>query len=288
MSEAKGGLKSLAEGRSDIYRVDPHKISVRLSWNGRDFNDPANIEHVNMLASSIKAIGVKEPLTVTWENGKAWLVDGECRLRAALQAIKEGAELKTIPVKAEDRYANESDQLFSQVVRNSGKPFSAMERAKVFKRLLDMGWKQQDIATKSGLSGSMVSQVLNLLMHPEPIKAMISAGQVSASMATAALKEHGPAKAVEILKDAIAVANADGSAKAMPKHVAPAAPAIMPPPSVPLAPVEQVKTPTVRGELDEIVRNAFEYADVDDSNDDFVVIKLPCEQWEAIRKVCKL
>lgn len=275
---AKGGLKSIAEGRSDIYRVDPRKIKVRPNWNGRDFADPANIEHVDMLAQSIKAVGVKEPLTVAWENGEAWLVDGECRLRAAIRAIEhyKATDLKTVPVKGEDRYANDADKLFSQIIRNSGKPFSAMERAKVFKRLLDLGWKQADIATKSGLTGSMVSQALNLLTMPEPIKQMVTEGKVSASMAVATLKDHNPANAVKVLNDAIATANAEGAAKAMPKHVA-----------VTVAPTEP-KTPMVRGELEKIVKNAFEYSDVDDSDEVVVVIKMPAEQWEAIRKACKL
>lgn len=274
---AKGGLKSIAEGRSDIYRVDPRKIKVRPDWNGRDFSDPANIEHVDMLAQSIKAVGVKEPLTVAWENGEAWLIDGECRLRGALRAIEhyQATDLKTVPVKGEDRYANDADKLFSQIIRNSGKPFSAMERAKVFKRLLDLGWKQTDIATKSGLTGSAVSQSLNLLMMPEPIKAMVSAGQVSASMAVATLKEHNPAAAVQVLQDAVATASAEGLVKAMPKHVA-----------TPKA--DKEPSTTVRGGIEKIVSNAFEYSDVDDSDADIIIIKMPAEQWEAIRRACKL
>src|SRR6266403_1624499 len=116
---AEGGIKSLAEGRSDIFKVDPRKLHVKPSWNGRDFNDPLNIEHVDMLARSITAIGVKEPLTVVWEDGKAWLVDGECRLRGALRAIEiYQAPLKTIPVKTEERGSNDADRLFSQIIPN--------------------------------------------------------------------------------------------------------------------------------------------------------------------------
>ena len=35
-----------------------------------DFSDPANKEHVEFLARSIAEVGVKEPLKVTWEDGK--------------------------------------------------------------------------------------------------------------------------------------------------------------------------------------------------------------------------
>lgn len=283
MTTVKTGLKSISEGSSDIFKVDPRKIKVRLNWNGRDFNDPANVEHVDMLAKSISKIGVKEPLTVSWENGEAWLVDGECRLRGALRAIEvyKAVDLKTIPVKAEDRYANDAEKLFSQIIRNSGKPFSQMERAKVFKRLLDLGWKQQDIADKAGVTSSAVSQILNLLTMPEPIKQMVSEGKISASMAVTTLKDHNPVAAVKVLQDAVAVAAGEGSAKAMPKHV-------MQPPSRPAPSSEPVKTPVARGEIEKIVSNAFEFADVDDSAQDIVIIKMPVEQWEAIRKACKL
>ena len=82
MAEATG-LKSISEGRSDIHKINPKLLNVKPSWNGRDFNEPSNLEHVAQLALSIAEIGVKEPLTVVWEEGKAWLVDGECRLRTA-------------------------------------------------------------------------------------------------------------------------------------------------------------------------------------------------------------
>lgn len=278
------GIASIAEGRSDMHRIDPRKLHVKQSWNGRDFNDPANIAHVDQLALSIAEIGVKEPLTVSWEDGKAWLVDGECRLRATLQAIEfHKAEIKTIPVKTEDRYANEADKLFSQIIRNSGKPFSAMEQAKVYKRLVDMGWLQGDIAKKAGVSAARISQILDLLAMPEPIKQMVTAGQVSASMAVATLKDHNPAKAVQVLQDAVAVANAEGSQRAMPKHVE-----TPPVASGWTAPVANPPIGKRSMALQAIVKDAFEYADVDDSDAELVVIKMPSEHWEAIRKALKL
>jgi ParB family chromosome partitioning protein len=275
MAKDKTGLASLSEGRTDIHWIDPHKINVRVDWNSRDFNDPTNQAHIDQLALSIGEMGVKEPLTVIWQDNAAWLIDGECRLRAVLKAIAAGAPIKTIPVKSEMRYANDADQLFSQFVRNSGKPFSQMENAKLFRRLLDLGWQQNDIAKKAGVTPARVSQILDLLAMPEPIKQMVTNGQVSASMAVATLKEHNPGKAVEVLKDAVAVANSEGSQRAMPKHVE--------------APVAKPPAGKRSLAIEATVKEAFEYSDVDDSqNDDFVVIKMPTEQWEAIRKALKL
>jgi ParB family chromosome partitioning protein len=272
------GLASISEGRSDIHRVDPRKLYIQPNWNGRDFNDPSNLEHVNMLAQSIAEIGVKEPLTVYWAESKAWLVDGECRLRATLRAIDVyKADIKTIPIKTEDRTANDADRLFSQIIRNSGKQFSQMEQAKVYKRLVDMGWQQGEIAKKAGISPARISQILDLLSMPEPIKQMVTKGEVSASLAVATLKEHNGAKAVQLLQDAVATAKDEGKERALPKHVEQSAPAT------------EAKPPAGKRSLalQTIVTEAFEYSDVDDEGE-IVIIKMPSEQWEALRKAAKL
>lgn len=278
---AEGGLKSISQGRSDIYKVDPRSLHVKPSWNGRDFSDPTNQEHIDMLAASIAVIGVKEPLTVVWEDGKAWLVDGECRLRATLQAIENGADIKTVPVKGEDRYANDADRLFSQIIRNSGKSFSQMEQAKVYKRLLDMGWQQSDIATKSGVSGARISQILNLLTMPEPIKQMVTNGQVSASMAQKVVAEHNPQVAVQKLQDAVVIAQSQGREKAMPKDV-----------PVNREPIEVIQDATPRQTLESAIREAFDASDIDydgcEKDDDLVIIKLPYKHWKILREKMKL
>src|SRR5882672_7451651 len=142
---SKSGLASLSEGRSDLLRIDPRKLVIKDGWNSRDMTDPTNIEHVEQLALSIAEVGVKQSITVYWENGTAYVTDGHIRLLAVMKAIKTGADIKTVPVKGEDRYSNEADRIFSQIILNSGKPLSQMEQAKVFKRLLDLGWQQQDI-----------------------------------------------------------------------------------------------------------------------------------------------
>lgn len=267
------GLASISEGRSDIHKIDPRKLKVKPDWNGRDFNDPLNQAHVEQLAASIAEVGVKEPLTVYWEGGEAWLSDGECRLRATLLAISKGVEVKTVPCKTEDRFGNDADKLFSQIIRNSGKPFSQMEQAKVYKRLVDMGWQQGDIAKKAGVSPARISQILDLLTMPEPIKAMVVNGSVSASMAVATLKEHNGAKAVQVLQDAVAVANSEGKEKALPRHV-------------------EAKPPANKRALGLVaaVKSAFDSVttEIDDEDDSVVTIRMTVEAWQIIRKACEL
>lgn len=219
----KSGIQSIASGRTDVYRLDPALILIRPNWNGRDFNDPTNKDHIEQLAKSIASVGVKTPLRVTWDDGKIYLTDGECRLRAVKLAIKKGAEIKTVPVLTEDRYSSEADQLFTQIVANSGKGFTPLEMAGVFKRLLDFGWSEKDIASKSGMSGQRVKDLLELNAAPAEVTKMIRDGDVKATTAQKVIRSNkGNTKAaIETLTKAIVTAKAAGKKKATAKHVAP-------------------------------------------------------------------
>lgn len=265
MAKSNGSIKDIADGRSDMFRLDPRKIKVKANWNNRDFANPENLEHVAMLKASIAIVGVKEPLTVYMDGGEVYLSDGECRLRATMEAIAAGTDIKTVPVKIEDRYSDEAEKIFSQILRNSGKPFTPLEQAKTFKKLLDLGWMAKDIAEKSGITAGRVSQVLELLTMPAPIKAMVIAGQVSANMAMTAVREHNPAAAVQVLKDAVHEAQQQGRTKAKPS--------------------DQQGTPSAeRKGIETMVKDALEFSDIDNNNDDFVIIKMPTEHWEKLRK----
>jgi hypothetical protein len=119
----------------------------------------------------------------------------------------------------EDRHANEADRIFSQIVHNQGKQLTSLEQAKVFKRLVDLGWHQKDIAAKSGMSGGRVSQLLELLILPVILQKYIIEGKASATMVLNTYKKHNhnvDATIVE-LSGAVQVAEKQGRKRAMPK-----------------------------------------------------------------------
>jgi ParB family chromosome partitioning protein len=293
-----GGLRGLAKKRFDIFMVDPEKLRIRAGWNGRDFDDPDNKAHVEMIAESIAHIGVKEPLTVFWEEDSPWVINGECRLRAIKLLLSRGVEVGPVPVQTEDRYSNDADRLFSQIVRNSGKPFTSMEQAKVFKRLLDWGWTHGDIATKTGVSVSRVSQVLSLLTMPEAVKGMVVAGQVSASLAQKTLASaHTTQQAVNVLKDAVATAKAQGRTRALPKHVNGGSASkdeeeeeefkIFDTAAI------EIDDKSQRTRVEKLVFDALFDSDVDDQqaddkNNPVVVITMSAKNWEKVRQALKL
>ena len=221
---AKGGIQDLALGRKDILRIDPSDLHVKDGWNCRDRNfNPADDEDM-ALAASIAEVGVKQPLTAIWEDGKAWLTDGHRRLAAARYAIDSlGAEIKSVPVQTEDRYASEADRVLSQIVRNNGKSLTPIEQSRVYKRLFDLGWSEAEIATRIGRTTAWVKNLLTLNAAPEAITQMVRDKEISATLAMSTLKKDG-GKAVERLTEAVDKAKASGKTRASAKHMTAEAP----------------------------------------------------------------
>lgn len=212
-------IKDIAEGRTDVYKVDPRKIQIKEGWNSREINDPKNAEHVAELAASIKEVGVKKPLICYMEGDNVFVTDGHCRLQAVMHLIEAGVEIKTVPVLPEDRYANEGDRIFSQIVHNAGKPLTSLEQAKVFKRLVDLGWQQKDIAAKAGITGGRVSQLLELNILPVILQKYIIEGKASANMVLNIYKKHKQNidETILELNGAVKVAEEAGRSRALPK-----------------------------------------------------------------------
>lgn len=139
-------IKNLADGRSDLYRLAPSKLSVKEGFNSRvkDF-DPADADDI-ALAKSIAVHGIKQPLAVFVEGANVYLSDGHRRFGAVnyLNDVANGeaendheieitADLSAIPVLVESKDGTEADRILMQITRNSGKPFTALEQAAVFK-----------------------------------------------------------------------------------------------------------------------------------------------------------
>lgn len=209
---SKNGLRELAESSFSGYRIDPRKIKVEKGHNVRNFDLEENQKHVESLASSIAANGVQNPLVVRFTKGEAWLVDGECRLRATMQAIKNGADIKTVPVIQEPQHTSEEDRIVELLTRNSGKQLNFLERGEVFTRLKNFGWTDAQIAQKTGITQAHVSNIMALHTAPKEIKKAVADGTVSSSTAIQLIRDHGE-DAPKVLKEVAAEAKHDGKAK---------------------------------------------------------------------------
>jgi len=118
------------------------------------------------------------------------------------------------------------------------------------------------------MSAGRVSQILELLTMPEGVKSMVVNGNVSATMAMTTCKNVGT-EAEQALKKGLETAKAEGKTKIKPAHL------------------EGASEPRKK-QLKTVVVDAFEYSDIDDEAEDFVIIKMPFEQWELLRKAAGL
>lgn len=262
------GIAQFATGRKDIFLVDPCSLVIAEVDDYRD-KTPELEEHIDNLAKSIAEIGVRKPIEVKLEDGKIIVKEGRCRARAAIRAIEVyKAELKAVPVISVDRYANEADLILNQFVGNSGKPFTSLEQAKIFKKLLDMGWNQSDISKKTGLSNGRVSQILNLLTMPAQVQAAVASGAVSASLAQSTVRAaETPQQAALAIGEAVETAKVNGRSKVRP---------------------EDVPTTTRKFNIKECLENSEIDCSQETVDNGYVIIKMPVEDWELIRKALGL
>ena len=263
------GIAQFSQGKSEVFKVDPKLLIINEGWNTRDESEELNA-HIDQLAQSIAEIGVRKPIEVKLEDGKLVVKDGHCRTRATMRAIEVyKADIKTVPVISVDRYANDADLILNQIISNSGKPLTAMEQAKVFKKLLDMGWNQSDIAKKIGMSNGRVSQILDLLTMPAQVQMMVANGNISPSLAQQTVKAaETPAKAAETLQAAVDAAAKNGK-KVKPTDIAEA-----------------------NGKHNFTLKQVFENCDIDCSSEALdtgcVIINMPIEEWEFVKDLFKL
>lgn len=217
------GVKAVMEGRSDLFRLNPFIIRVVDGFNSRDFSLPENEEHVDELARSIAAEGVKKPIEVRFaDDGLPDLVDGECRLRATIRAINAyGAEITTIPATLTPKGQNDADRLASQFTSNMGKRFNEIEAAANVRKLLGFGWDEKKIAERGGMSLAKVARLVKVLELPEAIVGMVRGGQVSITQALETTKGSATSEtAVAALRTGLEKATEAGARKVTAKHVA--------------------------------------------------------------------
>jgi len=214
------GIKELSRefGKKDIYRISPNVLKVMQNWNVRQPGQSKD-DHVRYLADSIKEVGVKIPLTIRMENDVPYVVDGECRLLGTLLAISEGADIHSIPVMMEDRYASNEDRVMTMLTCNGGKPLTFPEKAEAYKRLIAWGWDESKIAVKSGVTIQAVKMALNFsTLNPE-LKQMVTDGKVSATLVTQVVAEKGQEAALESISSAASTSGGGGNKKVTKRHL---------------------------------------------------------------------
>jgi ParB-like chromosome segregation protein Spo0J len=214
-------IRSVATGRPDAYMIPIGIVRIREGFNDARKADPDYPAHVREIADSMKANGWlrHKPLVgVITPEGLAVPSDGHSRYEAALLANSEGAGIEQIPFMPEQKGTNEDDRIFGLILNNNGKRLTPMGEAIVIKQLIGRGIAEKEIARRLGYSITTVQKALTLIAAPTPIRDMVLAGEVSATTAIKAIKEHG-AQAVGQLQEAKETAAAAGKTRITGKHL---------------------------------------------------------------------
>ncbi len=160
LKDSVDDINSIQDKNADIVvgsivDVEIHKVEVNPFQPRTHFNEEALRE----LASSIKELGVIQPITVRkLENNKFQLVSGERRFRAS-----KLIGLTSIP--AYIRLANDQEMLEMALVENiQRQDLDPIEVALSYQRLIDeIKLTQEQLSTRVGKNRSTVTNYLRLL-----------------------------------------------------------------------------------------------------------------------------
>src|SRR5262245_16149992 len=143
-------------------------------------------EGLDALAESIRRHGVLQPLVVRRTERGYELIAGERRLRAARQA---GLDEVPVVLREADPPARLELALIENLQREDLAP---LEEAEAYRQLIEVyGLTQEEIAQQVGKSRPAVANALRLLALPDPVKAQLAGGELSAGHARAVLAVDG-------------------------------------------------------------------------------------------------
>ena len=137
---------------------------------------------IKELASSIREVGILQPLVIRSTETGFELIAGERRLRAAKEA-----GLDRVPVLI--RQAGEGESMEMALVENlQSEDLNPLETAAAYQALMDsFGLTKDQLASRLGKSRAAVSNTLRLTRLPESIRKMVLSERLSEGHARALL-----------------------------------------------------------------------------------------------------
>ncbi len=176
--ERKSRLETLKETPGESFSLGPKRLVVSLS---KLIEDPRNERKIfrNMegIISSIKAVGIVEPLTVTQEeNGLFRILTGHRRFKGAKEAGLESIEV--IIRDPEDEKSRRYKSIVSNVQRENIGP---VEMAEALQGLLDdeEEMSQRRLAEVIGKHEVWVSEMLQILTMTPELQEKLRTSEVS-------------------------------------------------------------------------------------------------------------
>jgi ParB family chromosome partitioning protein len=202
-AEATTGDRARTQRRVPIEFLKPNPRNPR-----RNFSDT----ELDELADSIRERGIVQPIVVRPARGYAdtfEIIAGERRWRAA-----QRAGLHQVPIVALE--VNDDEALQLAIIENVQRAdLNPLEEATGYQALVnEFRHSQEDVAKIVGKSRSHVANTLRLLRLPEPVKAYINAGKISAGAARMLIGQDDPEEmAREIVERGLNVRQVEALAK---------------------------------------------------------------------------
>lgn len=171
-------VRSNTHRGDEIVKISLDKIIIRDGFNVRkDYGD------IRGLAKSILENGQVTPGKVdVLKDGTFLLVEGHRRIAALKVLIDEGNEVWFMSTVNKNK-TTEEQRLLQMFATQDSKHLEPIEVAEIFARFINLGWKQKDIAKKTGKTNTYVSQMLALSTEPAEIKDAIASGQLKVATA---------------------------------------------------------------------------------------------------------
>ncbi len=179
----------MEENKQTIYYLNvedilPNRFQPRLAFDEKELND---------LSNSIIKYGVIQPIVVRKINDKYEIIAGERRYKAACLA-----GLKSIPAIINNTDDNTSAEI-ALLENLQRKDLSVIEEAQSYKKLLDKGFTQEEIANKLSISQSAIANRLRLLTLPKEVKDALLYNKISERHARSLLSLNNPDLQISLL-----------------------------------------------------------------------------------------
>lgn len=176
-------------GETSLLWLSPDVLEEEDGFNLREYERPDTVAHILSLKEAWMNGTQLPPLEVKIENGRCFVRDGHCRLRAARMAIAEGAPIRRIPVIELSGSAEASSLRI--LTSNQQLKLTLMQRARGYKRLRDLGWSDQKIGKHIVKTDTHVRETIKLLTLPSRLQDLISQDVISPDMAMKMFTRYG-------------------------------------------------------------------------------------------------
>ena len=168
-----------------VEDILPNRFQPRLAFDEKELNE---------LAASIAKYGIIQPIVLRNIGDKYEIIAGERRFKAS-----QLAGLNRVPAIINNTDDNTSAEI-ALLENLQRKNLTPIEEAQSYKKLIDRGFTQEEIATKLGVSQSSVANKMRLLNLPKRVQDALLYGKISERHARSLLSLNNPDLQLNLLE----------------------------------------------------------------------------------------